>query len=64
MQIQLKKNFVIINHIVIFYKNNGNCGCNESLTYCQYLGIYEVGQYPLGDMCKICEEHLESKTEW
>ena len=45
----------------IFCENNGNkCDkCNEPVTYCKFLNYKEYGQFPLGDMCKICGVHIK-----
>lgn len=56
------------------YKKYRNCErCNmeisdeatpEFVTQCKYMNIIEVGQYPLGDQCKICGMHLKNKYGW
>jgi hypothetical protein len=28
--------------------------CNDKVSYCEFLNYYEVGDYPLGDGCKVC----------
>ncbi|MEG3006827.1 MAG: hypothetical protein RR806_05085 [Oscillospiraceae bacterium] len=39
-----------------------NCSeCDEQISYCKYLNKVEYGQYPLGDMCKICGVHINTK---
>ena len=35
-----------------------NCNnCDEIVTYCAFLNYKEYGDYPLGDMCKVCGIH-------
>lgn len=35
-----------------------NCSkCDEPVTLCMYTGTIEVGEFPLADYCKICNEH-------
>ena len=37
-----------------------NCNeCNEPVAHCSFLNYTEYGQFPLGDMCKICGIHLK-----
>lgn len=31
--------------------------CTEQVSECDFLNYIEYGQYPLGDMCKICGIH-------
>lgn len=39
-----------------------DCGvCTQPISYCEYLHYREYGQYPLGDMCKVCGEHTHSR---
>lgn len=41
--------------------------CNEHVAYCAYLGVYDYGEYPLVDMCKICGQHEQwkrGKEKW
>lgn len=53
------------------YKQYGTCEhCNsiydypEQVTMCRFMKEIEVGQYPLGDQCKICGVHKENKYGW
>ena len=56
------------------YKKYNNCEhCDmeladesmpEFVTKCEYLNVIEIGQYPLGDQCKICNVHLKNKYGW
>lgn len=31
--------------------------CTEEVSKCDFLNFIEYGQYPLGDMCKVCGIH-------
>jgi hypothetical protein len=31
--------------------------CREQVSKCTFLNYTEYGQYPLGDMCKVCGIH-------
>jgi hypothetical protein len=35
--------------------------CDEQITKCTFLNYTEYGQYPLGDMCKVCGIHEDWK---
>ena len=42
-----------------------NCSkCKEKVSYCAFLNYIEYGQYPLGDMCKICGIHRIDRKEY
>lgn len=48
------------------FKDNceDNCSeCKQKVSYCGFLNYTEYGQYPLGDMCKICGIHEVDKKE-
>lgn len=38
--------------------------CKEKVSYCAFLNYTEYGQYPLGDMCKICGIHEIDRKEY
>lgn len=38
--------------------------CKEKVTHCAFLNYTEYGQYPLGDMCKICDIHGIDRKEY
>lgn len=53
------------------YKNCEHCDMKlsdevmpEFVTRCKYLNVIEIGQYPLGDQCKICNIHTKNKYGW
>lgn len=42
-----------------------NCNeCKVTVSHCHFLNYTEYGQYPLGDMCKICEVHTLDRKEY
>ena len=42
-----------------------NCKeCKQSISHCSFLNYTEYGQFPLGDMCKICGVHTLDRKEY
>lgn len=42
-----------------------NCStCNLQISYCDFLKYTEYGQFPLGDMCKICGVHTLDRKKY
>ena len=38
--------------------------CDEEIVKCDFLNYIEYGQYPLADMCKVCDIHMGDDALW
>ena len=53
------------NECQFFNRCDEDCSkCKQSISKCEYLNYTEYGQFPLGDMCKICGVHTLDRKEY